>query len=176
MRGLKLTGQVAAVAAVGALLGVLVWRFTHAPPTSHTGGPAPLFSARLLDGSGSLRLASLRGKPVVLNFFQSTCNPCKAESKVLEAAYRRYRAAGVVFVGVDFQDAVGDARRFVRVHGITYPVIRDSGDLVDRYGLIGTPETFFIDRSGRLASEPVIGTVVNQAKGFEQGIRAAMDS
>ena len=50
------------------------------------------------------------------------------------------------------------------------------GDLVDRYGLIGTPETFFIDRSGRLASKPVIGTVVNQAKGFEDGIRAAMNS
>ena len=55
-------------------------------------------------------------------------------------------------------------------------MIRDSGGLVDRYGLIGTPETFFIDRSGRLASKPVIGTVVNQAKGFEDGIRAAMNS
>ena len=176
MRSLKLTGQVVAVAAVGALLGMLVWRLTHQPPKSYTGGPAPLFTARLLDGSGSLKLASLRGKPVVLNFFQSSCAPCKAESKVLEAAYRRYRSEGVVFVGVDFQDALADARRFVRVHGITYPVIRDSGNLVDRYGLIGTPETFFIDRRGRLASNPVIGTVVNQAKGFEDGIRAAMSS
>ena len=176
MRRLKLTGRVVAVAAVGALLGTLVWRFTHAPPASHTGGPAPLFSARLLDGSGSLRLASLRGKPVVLNFFQSSCAPCKAESKVLEAAYRRYRSEGVVFVGVDFQDAVGDARRFVRVHGITYPVIRDSGDLVDRYGLIGTPETFFIDRLGRLVNGPVIGTVLDQPKQFERGIKAAIDS
>ena len=155
---------------------MLVWRLTHQPAPSRTGGPAPLFTARLLDGSGSLKLASLRGKPVVLNFFQSSCAPCKAESKVLEAAYRRYRSEGVVFVGVDFQDALADARRFVRVHGITYPVIRDSGDLVDRYGLIGTPETFFIDRRGRLASKPVIGTVVNQAKGFEHGIRAAMKS
>lgn len=176
MRRLKLTGQVVAVAAVGALLGALVWRLTHQPAPSHTGGPAPLFSAQLLDGSGSLELTSLRGKPVVLNFFQSSCFPCKAESKMLEAAYRRYRSEGVVFVGVDFQDAVSDARRFVRVHGITYPVIRDSGNLVGRYGLIGTPETFFIDRRGRLASNPIIGTVVNQAKGFEDGIRAAMGS
>ena len=57
----------------------------------------------------------------MLNFFQSSCNPCKAESKVLEAAYRRYRAQGVVFVGVDFQDAIGDARRFVRVTGSRIP-------------------------------------------------------
>lgn len=176
MRALKLTGRVAAVAAVGALLGALVWRFTHAPAPSRAGGPAPPFSAQLLEGGGSLSLASLRGKPVVLNFFQSSCNPCKAESKVLEAAYRRYRADGVVFVGVDFQDAVSDARRFVRVHGITYPVIRDPGGLVDRYGLIGTPETFFIDRQGRLARAPVLGTVVNQADEFERGIRAAIDS
>ena len=175
MRSLKLTGQLVALATVAGLLALLVWRLTHQPTPSRTGGPAPLFSAQLLDG-GSLSLASLRGKPVVLNFFQSSCEPCKAESKVLEAAYRRYRGDGVVFVGVDFQDAVSDARRFVRVHGITYPVIRDPGELVDRYGLIGTPETFFVDRRGRLASNPVIGTVVNQAKGFEQGIRAAMSS
>jgi len=176
MRSLKLTGQVFALAAVAGLLALLVWRLTHQPRPSRTGGPAPLFSAQLLDGGGSLSLASLRGKPVVLNFFQSSCEPCKAESKVLEAAYRRYRGDGVVFVGVDFQDAVSDARRFVRVHGITYPVIRDPGQLVDRYGLIGTPETFFVDRQGRLASNPILGTVVNQAKGFEQGIRAAMSS
>lgn len=176
MRRVRLAGQLAALAAVGALLGVLVWRLTHESKPARTGGPAPLFTARLLAGDGTLSLASLRGKPVVLNFFQSSCEPCKAESKVLEAAYRRYRSEGVVFVGVDFQDAVGDARRFVRVHGITYPVVRDPGAIVTRYGLIGTPETFFVDRRGRLASEPILGTVVNQTKGFEHGIRAAIDS
>jgi len=176
MRSVRLVSQLVALAVVGALLGVLVWRLTHQTPTGRTGGPAPLFRAKLLAGDGTLSLTSLRGKPVVLNFFQSSCAPCKAESKVLEAAYRRYRSQGVVFVGVDFQDALGDARRFVRVHGITYPVVRDPGPIVTRYGLIGTPETFFIDRRGRLASEPVIGTVVNQTKGFENGIRAAIDS
>jgi cytochrome c biogenesis protein CcmG/thiol:disulfide interchange protein DsbE len=176
MRSVRLVSQLVALAVVGALLGALVWRLTHQPHTGRTGGPAPLFTAKLLAGDGTLSLTSLRGKPVVLNFFQSSCGPCKAESKVLEAAYRRYRSQGVVFVGVDFQDALADARRFVRVHGITYPVVRDPGPIVTRYGLIGTPETFFIDRRGRLASEPVIGTVVNQTKGFENGIRAAIDS
>ena len=176
MRTARFAGQLVALAVVGALLGLLVWRLTHQAPASRAGGPAPLFTAKLLAGGGTLSLASLRGKPVVLNFFQSSCEPCKAESKVLEAAYRRYRSRGVVFVGVDFQDALADARRFVRVHGITYPVVRDPGAIVTRYGLIGTPETFFIDRRGLLASEPVIGTVVNQTKGFDNGIRAAIDS
>lgn len=176
MRMLKLAGQVAALAAVGSLLGVLVWRLTHQTPVPRAGAPAPLFSARLLSGTGSLGLASLRGKTVVINFFQSSCAPCKAESKVLETAYHRYRADGVVFVGVDFQDAVSDARRFVRVHGITYPVVRDPGSIVYHYGLIGTPETFFVDRQGRLVGGPIVGTVVNQEKGFERGIRAAINS
>ena len=71
---------------------------------------------------------------MVLNFFQSSCNPCKAESKVLEAAYRRYRGQGVVFLGVDCQDRSGRAALPPR-HGITYPV--DPGlraALVDRTG------------------------------------------
>ena len=176
MSSAKLAGQVAALAAVGVLLGVLVWRITHQPHAAKVGGPAPAFEAKLLQGPGMLSLASLRGKPVVLNFFQSSCEPCKAESKVLETAYRNYRGDGVVFIGVDFQDAVGDARRFVRVHGITYPVIRDPGKLVDEYGLIGTPETFFINRRGLLVNGPVIGTVLDQPKQFERGIKAAIDS
>ena len=176
MRMLKLAGQVAALAAVGSLLGLLVWRLTHQTPLPRAGAPAPLFSARLLAGPGTLKLASLRGKPVVINFFQSSCAPCKAESKVLETAYRQYRSDGVVFVGVDFQDAVSDARTFVRVHGITYPVVRDPGQIVYHYGLLGTPETFFVDRRGRLVGGPIVGTVVNQEKDFQRDIRAAINS
>lgn len=173
---LLLSARAVAVAGVGVLLGLLVWRLTHEPQPPKVGGPAPLFSARLLEGSGTLSLASLRGSPVVINFFQSSCVPCKAESKALETAYREHLGHGVVFVGVDFQDATSDARRFVRAHGITYPVVRDPGDLVSRYGIVGTPETFFVDRRGRLVGEPILGTVVNQSDTFKRLLAAAIES
>ncbi len=161
---------------VGILASVLVWRLTHQPAPLKVGGRAPEFTLQRLTGSGDVSLRSLRGKAVVLNFWASSCEPCKAESGVLEAAYLRYQSQGAVFVGVDYQDATSDARRFVEAHGITYPVVRDSGHVGGEYGLLGTPETFFVNRQGRLVGDPVIGTVVDQKSAFERGVQAALDS
>jgi cytochrome c biogenesis protein CcmG, thiol:disulfide interchange protein DsbE len=177
MRTLKLTGQVVALAAVAGLLGLLVWRLTHQSKPPKIGGPAPAFSLRRLDTSGTLALASLRGKPVVLNFWASWCVPCKGEAKMLEDAWQRYRSQGVVFVGIDWHDVKSDARRFLDHHGVTYPTVLDgSGSITDRYGVVGVPETYFIDRRGRLVGEHIVGTVVNQKDRFRSGIQAALGS
>jgi cytochrome c biogenesis protein CcmG/thiol:disulfide interchange protein DsbE len=173
---LKLGGQVLALAAVATLLGLLVWRLTHQTHPPKIGGPAPNFTARRVDAGGKLDLASLRGKPVVLNFWASWCVPCKGEAKLLEQAWQQYRSKGVVFVGVDYTDVVGDARTFMAHHGVTYPIVQDgSGRIGDKYGLTGVPETFFIDRNGRLVGSHIIGTVQNQVAAFDRGIRAALD-
>lgn len=95
-------------------------------------------------------------------------------SCLLEAAYRQYRSKGAVFVGIDYQDATSDARRFVKAHSVTYPVVRDPGQVAAEYGTMGTPETFFINREGRLVDAPVVGTVVNQRSAFERGVRASL--
>ncbi len=177
MRTLKLTGQVVALAAVAGLLGLLVWRLTHQSKPPKIGGPAPAFSLRRLDTSGTLALASLRGKPVVLNFWASWCVPCKGEAKMLEDAWQRYRSQGVVFVGIDWHDVKSDARRFLDLHGVTYPTVLDgSGSITDRYGVVGVPETYFIDRRGRLVGEHIVGTVVNQKDRFRSGVEAALGS
>jgi cytochrome c biogenesis protein CcmG/thiol:disulfide interchange protein DsbE len=177
MRTLKVTGQVVALAAVAGLLGLLVWRLTHQPKSPKIGAPAPGFSLRRLDTTGTLSLASLRGKPVVLNFWASWCVPCKGEAKMLEAASHRYRSSGVVFVGVDWHDVKSDARRFLEAHGVTYPTVLDgSGSVTDRYNVPAVPETFFVDRSGRLVGEHVVGTVVNQKEKFRSGVQAALGS
>jgi len=174
-RTLKLTGQVLALAAVGGLLGLLVWRLTHQSHPPKIGGPAPNFSLRRIDGAGKLDLASLRGKPVVLNFWASWCVPCKGEAKLLEQAWRQYKGSGVVFVGVDYHDVKSDARTFLTHHGITYPIVQDgSGMIGDRYGLTGVPETYFIDRRGRLVGTHIVGTITNQVAAFHDGIRAAL--
>ena len=175
MRTLKLTGQVVALAAVAGLLGLLVWRLTHQPKPPKIGGPAPGFSLKRVDRSGTLDLASLRGKPIVLNFWASWCEPCKGEAKMLEQAWQRYKAKGVVFVGVDYHDVTGDARRFLERHDITYPTVQDgSGMIADRYGVSAVPETYFIDRRGRLVGEHIMGTVANQQHAFLRGVAAAL--
>ena len=175
MRTLKLTGQVVALAAVAGLLALLVWRLTHQSKPPKIGGPAPGFSLKRVDTSGTLDLASLRGKPIVLNFWASWCEPCKGEAKMLEQAWQRYKAKGVVFVGVDYHDVTGDARRFLERHDITYPTVQDgSGDVADRYGVTGVPETYFIDARGRLVGSHIAGTVAHQKDAFFEGIKAAL--
>jgi cytochrome c biogenesis protein CcmG, thiol:disulfide interchange protein DsbE len=178
-RTLKLSGQVIALAAVAGMLGLLVWRLTHESHPPKIGGPAPSFSLKRIDGSGTVDLASLRGKPVVLNFWASWCVPCKSEAAALEAAYRRYRTQGVVFLGVDYHDVTGDARNFLNHHDVTYTTLQDGSGMVgDRYGLSGVPETFFIDRQGRLVGVHIEGPITDPkvARQFEQGVRAALSS
>jgi cytochrome c biogenesis protein CcmG, thiol:disulfide interchange protein DsbE len=177
MRVLKLTGQVVALAAVAGLLSLLIWRVTHRPTAPAIGGPAPVFSLRRVDATGKLGLAALRGKPVVLNFWASWCVPCKGEATMLEQAWQQYRKQGVVFVGVDYHDVTSDARTFLEHHGVTYPTVQDgSGSIADRYGVTGVPETYFIDRRGRLVGTHIVGTVVNQAAAFRRGVEAALNS
>lgn len=177
MRALKLGGQAIALAAVAGLLGLLIWRLTHQPHAPKIGGPAPNFTLRRLDGTGTLDLSSLRGHPVVLNFWASWCGPCKAESPQLQREYLRYRAQGVVFIGVDYHDVTSDARTFLRHHGITYPNVADgSGKIGERYGITGVPETYFVDRRGRLVGNHVALTILADMNGFRRGLQAALNS
>jgi cytochrome c biogenesis protein CcmG/thiol:disulfide interchange protein DsbE len=175
----RLTAQLLAVAAVTGLLALLVWRVTHQPTPPKLGKPAPSFALQRLDGNGKLDLSSLRGKAVVVNFWASWCGPCKSESAALERAWQAHKADGVVVLGIDYHDVVGDARGFVRKHGLTYPILRDGAGLVGtRYDLSGVPETFFVDRRGRLVGYHLEGPIdkgSNAAK-FEQGIKAALTS
>ena len=128
-----------------------------APVVGHT---APNFSISLLNGKSgqALSLADLKGKPVVLNFWASWCDPCIDEAPVLEAASQRYASQGVVFVGITYEDAQPDSMRFLQQYGITYPTgtdgnAKDSGAIAISYGVLSPPETFFIDRSGIVVSQ-----------------------
>jgi cytochrome c biogenesis protein CcmG, thiol:disulfide interchange protein DsbE len=98
-------------------------------------------------------LAGMRGKLVVLNVFASWCDPCKAEAPVLEQAQRTLASRNATVLGVTYLDNSNDSEQFVRQQHITYPVIRDvNGALVRSLGSTGVPETFVIDRQGRIAA------------------------
>ncbi len=141
-----------------AILALLAYGFTTDPkyiPTPFIAKPAPSFTLTLFDGK-SLRLEDLRGKVVFLNFWASWCPPCRAEARTLEAASRKYREQGVVFVGVNIQDKEESARAFLDEFGITYPNGLDRGARIAiDYGVWGLPETFFIDRDGRITYKHV---------------------
>jgi cytochrome c biogenesis protein CcmG, thiol:disulfide interchange protein DsbE len=112
---------------------------------------------------------------VVLNFWASWCVPCKSEAPRLEAAWRRWRGRGVVVVGVDAQDFSGDARRFIRRHSLTYPNVHDGpGNVLPDYGVTGFPETYFVDRRGRLVGQRVQGEISAEKLVF--GIQRALES
>lgn len=173
---LKLVGQALALACVAGLLGLLVWKLTHQQHAPKVGTQAPTFSLHRLVGTGTVSLASLRGRPVVLNFWASWCIPCKTEAPALERAWARYRARGVVFLGVDYHDLASDARRFVAAHGLTFPTLQDgSGDVTGSYGISQVPETYIVDRAGRIVAH-LAGPITDPsfAGAFSRGLQEAM--
>lgn len=115
-------------------------------------GDAPEFQVPGLDG-GCVDLADYRGRPVVLNFWASWCNPCREEFPLLKRAYEEHRDDGLAIIGVASRDIASDARRFADHAGATWTLgIDDTGDVATAYGVRPLPQTFFIDRDGKIAS------------------------
>jgi cytochrome c biogenesis protein CcmG, thiol:disulfide interchange protein DsbE len=116
---------------------------------------APKLDLPPLEGAPAGKaLADYRGQVVVLNVWASWCTPCRDESPLLERWHKRINKQGGTVLGVDVQDIDSDARNFIREYKLTYPHVRDKeGDnLRSEYGVVGYPETFVIDREGRIAA------------------------
>jgi cytochrome c biogenesis protein CcmG/thiol:disulfide interchange protein DsbE len=115
--------------------------------------PAPALELPKLGGAGKASLADYRGRVVVLNFWGTWCKPCKDESPLLERWHRRIRDRGATVLGVDMLDVTSDAENFIADYGLTYPMLKDrDGDGIEAFGVIQYPETFVIDRQGRIAA------------------------
>lgn len=110
-------------------------------------------SLPILSGSGSSTLASLRGKVVVLNFWASWCEPCQVEAPLLQKAQGTLERHSATVLGVTYLDASPDSLGFVSRYHLTYPNLRDnSGAFAHSYGTDQLPESFIIDRQGRIVA------------------------
>jgi cytochrome c biogenesis protein CcmG/thiol:disulfide interchange protein DsbE len=134
------------------LLALLIGRLTlGAAPVPLIGSAAPDFALADLDGN-PVRLADLRGRPVIVNFWASYCASCVEEFPLLKSALVEHRADGLAVVGIVFQDRSEAARSFMSRMQATWPAAMDTtGDVAQAYGIFAPPESFFIDREGRIA-------------------------
>jgi cytochrome c biogenesis protein CcmG, thiol:disulfide interchange protein DsbE len=146
---------IAGVVIGSALIAVLAVGLGKNPSEIRTpliGKPAPSFALRDVVTGRTIDLASLRGKPVVLNFWATWCRPCWFEHPVLvENAMKR---SDVQFLGVVFQDTEQNILGFLRERGSSYPtVVDDRGKTAIAYGVGGVPETYFLDANGVIAAK-----------------------
>jgi cytochrome c biogenesis protein CcmG, thiol:disulfide interchange protein DsbE len=175
---MRRAAQIGAVAVVCGLLGLLIWDMAHTKggdiakkADANQIVAAPDFKRPRVDTTGSMTLASLRGKVAVINFWQSYCAPCTHEARTLAQSAKNWRDKGVVFVGIDVQDLRGPALKFIKRFDIEYPIVSDGGPLVGRYGVTGYPETFFVNRNGCVVSPHIVGPATHAD--LNRGIRHA---
>ncbi|BCL82729.1 TlpA family protein disulfide reductase [Ktedonobacteria bacterium brp13] len=135
------------------------------------GKQAPDFSLPLIDGSGAqkgqkLNLAAYKGKPVIVNFWASWCDPCKEETPLLQQQWvNSLQAKGVVLIGIDGGEPSSDGTKFLQQYGVTYPNVADSvaigGSAGDAFGITARPESYFIDRDGKVVARWIGGLTTN---------------
>jgi cytochrome c biogenesis protein CcmG/thiol:disulfide interchange protein DsbE len=158
-----------AVLAVTPVLALFAFGFTRDPaaiPSPLPGHLAPGFALPIFTPGNvpqprplgdTLRLADLRGKVVIVNFWASWCGPCRAEHGPLSEVSQEYAGRPVQFIGILYSDTVPNALRWISdMGGQTYPAVTDAGSVtaID-YGVYGVPETFVIDPAGRVVRKHV---------------------
>jgi cytochrome c biogenesis protein CcmG/thiol:disulfide interchange protein DsbE len=154
-----------AVVPAAAFVGLLWFGLVRSSSKATIGKAAPEFELPSVTTGEPVTSEELTGHPVVVNFWASWCIPCREEAPLLERTWRRYRDDGVIFLGVNIKDARADARAFIEDLGVTYPNVRDVDQTLARqFGVVGLPETFFIDDRWRF-----IGAVKGVQRGEQQG-------
>jgi cytochrome c biogenesis protein CcmG, thiol:disulfide interchange protein DsbE len=137
---------------------------SHSANSSLEGHPAPDFTLATLNvhAAPKIELASLKGKPVMINFWASWCDTCKLEAPLLQSTCQRVQGKRVILIGIYMQYIRSDGLSFLQKYNITYlNVVDPSGAVAINYGVSGVPETIFIDRHS-VVIHKVIGELTEQ--------------
>ena len=117
---------------------------------------APNFTLKTFDGK-SVTLSKLKGKVVLVNFWATWCPPCRAEIPDFIEAYKTYKSKGLEIVGIALdQDGWEQVQPFIKEHGMNYPVVLGTQEVVEQYGGIeAIPTTFIIDKKGTVVDRTI---------------------
>jgi len=120
------------------------------PAIQEASGAMPALAGATLAG-GTLSAADYAGRVVVVNFWATTCAPCRDEQPILSAAQSRAGDEGPFFIGVNYREGADAARAYLDEFDVRYPSLADpAGELATRFGVPGLPTTVVIDAEGRL--------------------------
>ncbi len=133
----------------------MVGTFTTLSTTSiglNIGRHAPDFTLRNIDGE-SVMLSEFQGKLVVLNFWLTSCGACRSEIPHIQAVFNKWSSDELVILTVNVRGSVSLIQRYIKIQGLTFPVLVDSqGDVCEKYGVSRFPTTFFIDTEGNIGA------------------------
>jgi cytochrome c biogenesis protein CcmG/thiol:disulfide interchange protein DsbE len=122
----------------------------HEPVAPDANLPLPVLGAN----GRSETLASLRGKVVLVNFYAGWCETCQTEAPLIKRAEAELAAHGGTVLGITYDDSISDAQSYLAQYHLSFPVLRDpSGTFAQAYGISGVPQTFVLNRQGRVEAE-----------------------
>jgi cytochrome c biogenesis protein CcmG, thiol:disulfide interchange protein DsbE len=162
----KIASGLVALCAAGSLIAIALVASGSGAPAGAAAAPdpaAPAFSLSLLSQSGGqsgqkVSLADYAGRPLIVNFFASWCQPCQQETPLLARFYRAEHGR-VALVGLDENDVLSSARSFTHKEGVSYPVGFDPETVAaSAYGVAALPQTFFLNARHRIVDR-VFGAV-----------------
>jgi cytochrome c biogenesis protein CcmG/thiol:disulfide interchange protein DsbE len=158
----KVVSGLIALCVAGSLVGIALASSASGAsgqPTRPADVAAPTFSLPVLGHSGQrVSLGQYSGRPLVVNFFASWCEPCKTETPLLAKFYRAEKGK-VALVGLDENDVLGNAMSFTHADGVSYPVGWDPQfGIASAYGVNALPQTFFLDARHRIVDR-IFGAV-----------------
>lgn len=111
---------------------------------------APNFELKTLEGK-TVSLEELKGQVVMINFWASWCGPCRQEMPALSEIYNDYHKAGFTLLGVNLDEDVGEAKKYLAKTPVSFPILHDgNGKVADLYKNTAMPSSYFVDKNGNL--------------------------
>ncbi len=157
---LMLTIVLASVVTTGLLITSCSSGTSQAPIV---GKSAPDFQLENLDGQ-FISLSSLKGKPMLINFWATWCPPCRLEMPYLQQIYDEWSAKGLVMVSVNMGESASTVINFMKSYSLSFPVLLDTRqNVAAKYNIRGIPTTFFVDKDG-IIRDVIIGGFQSKAQ------------